>query len=455
MELIQTLFFIGFALLAGGLTGWFLAKSKYFHPLPFTAEDFNALQTEKNILSQRLADIRDTIERKEKELQMLQDKFHTVSMEWSRMETVNKGLQEKLDNQKKELDDLHKKIKEEFENIAHKILFNNSTMIQQQHSEKLADILSPLKEKIEKFENTVNITHKESIRENQSLKEQLKLLQDLNKSIGEEARNLTTALKGQVKTQGNWGEMILVTILERSGLVKDREYFVQSSMTSEEGRRLQPDVLIKLPDNKTIIIDSKVSLTAYERYSSAETEIERESALKEHIISLRRHIKGLGEKQYQQLYEINSLDFVLLFIPIEPAFSIAVLKDSELFNEAFDSNIVIVSTSTLLATLRTIASIWKLEYQNTNALEIARQGGALYDKFAGFVTDLDKIGDQIDASHRSWEEAMKKLATGRGNLVSSVQKLKNMGTKATNGISPSLLQESTTDDEEQQVNENK
>jgi len=453
MEIFQLLLFLCLGLVAGGIAGWFFAKSKFNHPIPFTLDEYVSLRNDKTVSDQRLLDIRVEMDEKKQEINRIREQLTGVSMELSSEGANNRGLLEKLEKQKSELEELHKKIKEQFENIANKILFDNSRMIQQQHSDKLTDILTPLKEKIEKFENTVNLTHKESIRENQSLKEQLRLLQDLNKSIGEEARNLTTALKGQVKTQGNWGEMILETILERSGLVKNREYFVQNSMTSEDGRRQQPDVLIKLPENKTIIIDSKVSLNAYERYSSSGTELEKELALKEHIVSLKRHIKGLGEKKYQQLYEINSLDFVLLFIPIEPAFNTAVMHDSDLFNDAFDNNIVLVSTSTLLATLRTIASIWKLEYQNTNALEIARQGGALYDKFAGFVTDLDKIGEHIDKSHRVWEDAKNKLSTGSGNLVRSVQKLQKLGAKSSKNIPASFLNDAGEDEDQGSANE--
>ncbi|MBL0343163.1 MAG: DNA recombination protein RmuC [Bacteroidetes bacterium] len=430
----ELIVFLFIGLIIGALAAWFVAKSVFFKPLPITSEEYNSLLNTKTLLEQRFNDAKSESDSGKIEIFKNQEKITFLNVEVSRLETTNKALNEKFDNQKQEIEDLHKKLKEQFESIAHKIIFDNSRMIQQQHSDKLTDILSPLKEKIEKFENTVNTTHKENIRENQTLKEQLKLLQDLNKSIGDEARNLTSALKGQVKTQGNWGEVILETILEKSGLVKDREYFVQTSMTSDDGRRQQPDVLIKLPEGKTIIIDSKVSLIAYERYSSAETEVDRELAMKEHINSLRRHIKGLGDKKYHQLNELKSLDFVLLFIPIEPAFSAAIQNSPEIFNDAFENNIVLVSTSTLLATLRTIASIWKLEYQNKNAVEIARQGGALYDKFVGLIVDFDKIGDSIDSSHRSWEAAKNKLITGRGNLVTSVQKLKKLGANASKSL---------------------
>ncbi len=448
----ELIIFLIIGLIIGALAAWLVAKARFNRHVPFTFEEFTAVQNDKNLLEQRYNDLRNDSINREADLDVLREKLNASNIEKSRIETLNSGLNDKFDNQKLEIENLHTKIKEQFENIAHKIVFDNSRMIQQQHSDKLADILSPLKEKIEKFENTVSTTHKENIRENQTLKEQLKLLQDLNKSIGEEARNLTTALKGQVKTQGNWGEMILETILEKSGLVKDREYFVQNSMTTDEGRRQQPDVLVRLPENKTIIIDSKVSLNAYERYANAETESDREIAIKEHVLSLRKHIKGLGEKKYQHLTDLKTLDFVLLFIPIEPAFSAAIQFDPELFNEAFESNIVLVSTSTLLATLRTIASIWKLEYQNKNAIEIARQSGALYDKFVGLIVDFDKIGDSIDSSHRSWEAAKNKLSTGRGNLITSVEKLKKLGAGASKSL-PVSYQKDMLDDENESWND--
>lgn len=456
MDTIAIFVFLIAGLLIGGIIGWYYAKSKFNYVSPFSVEEYVSMSNDKLVLEQKVNDLRSAVEDFKRESYTSREKATSFNIEISRLETVNKGLSEKLESQKAELEDLHKKIKEQFENIASKIIFDNSRMIQQQHSDKLTDILNPLKEKIEKFETTVSTTHKESIRENQSLKEQLKLLQEMNKSIGDEARNLTAALKGQVKTQGNWGEVILETILERSGLVKDREYTVQSSMTSDEGRRLQPDVLIRLPENKTIIIDSKVSLVAYERYANADSPEERALAIKEHIISLRRHIKGLGEKKYQQLYDIKTLDFVLLFMPIEPAFSAAIQHDPELFNEAFEHNIVIVSTSTLLATLRTIAHLWKLEYQNKNALEIARQGGALYDKFVGLLADFEKVGDQIEMSHRSWESAKNKLATGKGNLINAVQKIKNLGANASKSIPANYLDDRlSSDDDEQLLPENK
>jgi DNA recombination protein RmuC len=439
MDSINILVILLAGAVLGGLIGWYVARNRYHRQTLFTEEEFLTLSTERNLLKQRVEDFQSEGERIRQEYHQLSSKITELSVERSKFETINQALQEKLNTQRSEMEELHKQMQEKFESIASKIVINNSRMIQQQHSDKLTDILNPLREKIEKFENTVNNTHKENIRENQSLKDQLKLLQELNQTIGKEAHNLTTALKGQVKTQGNWGEMILETILEKSGLMKDREYEIQTSLLTEDGRRLQPDVLVRLPENKTIIVDSKVSLVGYEKYNSAENPTDQETALREHIQSIRKHVRSLGEKEYHQVYELKSLDFVLMFIPVEPAFSLAIQHDPGLFNDAFEHNIVVVSPSTLLATLRTISSIWKLEYQNKNAQEIARQSGALYDKFTGFLTDFQKLGDTLASSQKAWDGAMNKLSTGRGNLVTSVEKLKTLGARASKSIPQNLI----------------
>lgn len=451
-EEMNWIFYLIAGAAAGALVTWFMFRNVFVKNAGFTEAEYFDIKNAKDVAEARIAEMRERNEELRSESGRLNERVNSLSSESARLSTLNESLSEKLSNQKAELENLYAQMKQQFENIAGKIVVNNSQLIQQQHSDKLNDLLNPLKEKIEKFENTVNATHKESIRENQSLKEQLKQLQDLNKTIGEEARNLTTALKGQVKTQGNWGELILETILERSGLVRDREYFIQTSHVNEEGRRLQPDVLIRLPEGKTIIIDSKVSLIAYERYVSAENQNDKDAALKEHLTSIRRHIKGLGDKSYQQLYEVNSLDFVLLFVPVEPAFAAAVQADSSLFNDAFEKNIVLVTTSTLLATLRTIASIWKLEYQNKNALEIARQSGALYDKFVGFLDDFQKVGNQISSTQKSWDAAMNKLSSGKGNLINSAQKIRKLGAAATKNIPQEFVNDEGSDETESDNN---
>ena len=304
-----------------------------------------------------------------------------------------------------------------------------------------------IQEKISEFEKKVEETNKESIKGHASLKEQLQMLKEMNQQVTQEAKNLTTALKGQSKTQGNWGEFILESILEKSGLVKGREYVVQESLTAESGKRFQPDVIINLPENKSIIIDSKVSLVGYERFISAEDEHEKQLGLREHINSIRSHIKNLSGKNYQNLYQLESLDFVLMFMPIEPAFAYAVQSDPSLFSDAFEQNIVIVSPSTLLATLRTISSIWRQESQNKNALEIARQSGEMLDKFAAFVDDLISVGKGLVGAKDNYDKAMNKLSEGRGNLISRSEKIKKLGAKASKSLPPNILNRADIDDE--------
>ncbi len=349
------------------------------------------------------------------------------------------GFQEKLKDQKQEIETMHEKLQIQFKNLANDILEEKTKKFTDQNKISLSDILNPLKEKIQEFEKKVEQTNKESIERNSALKEQIIGLKELNLQITKEAENLTKALKGESKTQGNWGEFVLESILEKSGLIKGEQYEVQVSKTAEDGKRFQPDVIINLPEDKHLIVDSKVSLTAYEKFSSSENELEKEAELKNHLLSIRSHIKGLSEKNYQSLYELGSLDFVLLFMPIESAFSLAVQHDNTLFTDAYEKNIVIVSPSTLIATLRTIASIWRQENQNKNALEIARQGGQLYDKFVSFSEDLIKIGENLNTTKKNYELAMNKLSTGKGNLVNRADKLKELGAKASKNMDQRLL----------------
>ena len=264
--------------------------------------------------------------------------------------------------------------------------------------------------------------------------------------MSKDTLNLTKALKGDSKLQGNWGELVLERVLEKSGLEKDREYFIQQSFTNDEGKRVLPDVVIHLPDNKKMIVDSKVSLTAYEQYVNEDDESLKEQYLKNHVVSLKRHIEQLSEKKYEDIYKIESPDFVLLFIPIEPAFAIALNADDQLYNKAFEKNIVIVTPTTLLATLRTIDSMWNNEKQQRNALEIARQAGALYDKFQGLLSDLIGIGKRIDDSKKEYSNAMNKLFEGRGNLITSVEKLKKMGAKAKKSLPQNIIDRANDDD---------
>src|SRR5690606_21079803 len=327
-------------------------------------------------------------------------------------------LSEKNREQKGEVEKLQEKFTKEFENLANRILDEKSDKFTKQNRENIKNILNPLQEKIMLFEKKVEESQKENIGIHSALKEQLLNLQNQNLKITQEAENLTKALKGDTKMQGNWGELVLERVLEKSGLEREREYTVQQSFNREDGSRVLPDVIINLPDGKKMIVDSKVSLTNYERFVNAEDDL-KEKFLKEHINSLRKHVDQLSAKKYEDLYEMESPDFVLMFIPIEPAFAIAINVDNTLYNKAFEQNIVIVTPTTLLATLRTIDSMWNNEKQQRHAIEIARQAGALYDKFEGFIGDMTKVGKKMDEAKSEYKGAMNKLVEGRGNIVYS------------------------------------
>ena len=363
-----------------------------------------------------------------------------VRLENAKVQFVNQ--EDKLKEQKKELQEIQKKFTTEFENIANKILEKNSEKFTAANQKNIGEVLNPLKEKIKDFEEKVENTYKQGLKDQTDLRAELKKLHDLNSKISEEASNLTRALKGDVKKQGNWGEVVLERILERSGLNEGEQgYQKQFSDTSEEGKRIQPDIVINLPDNKHIIIDSKVSLIAFERAVNASSEEERVANTKGHLLSLKQHIKGLSEKHYQTARKLNSPDFVLLFIPIEASFSVAIQEDQELFSFAWDQKVVLVSPSTLLATLRTISSIWQQENQTKNAIEIAKQGGALYDKFVGFIADMENIGKNLDTTRKTYDLAINKLHVGSGNLIRRAENIKKLGAKTTKELSKQMLDE--------------
>ncbi|MBL7473138.1 DNA recombination protein RmuC [Robertkochia sediminum] len=359
----------------------------------------------------------------------------TIKLTRAQAETDN--LYRKLDEQKEEVNKLQDKFSKEFQVLANKILEEKSQKFTHQNKENLKTLLDPLQEKIKDFEKKVEDSNEKSIQRHSSLKEQLNNLKDLNERITKEASNLTRALKGDTKMQGNWGELVLERVLEKSGLEKDSEYFVQNSFTTEDGKRVMPDVIISLPDNKKMIIDSKVSLIAYERYVNAEEE-DRPVLLREHINSINRHVDQLSAKSYHQIYQMESPDFVLLFIPLEPAFALASAHDPQLYNSAFEKNIVIVTPSTLLATLRTIDSMWQNDKQHKNAIDIATQAGRLYDQFKGLLDDLEKVGKQLQTVQNTYSTSMTKL-TGRGNLLTRVEKLKKLGAKASKQIEEKWL----------------
>ncbi|MFZ3273311.1 MAG: DNA recombination protein RmuC [Lutibacter sp.] len=370
----------------------------------------------------------------------LNDEKHQIDIRLAQKVSEFQNLEEKLQENKAEVEKLQEKFSKEFEILASKILEEKSAKFTEQNKENLKNILSPLQEKIQTFERKVEDTHKESIDYHAALRQQILGLKDLNLQMSKDTINLTKALKGDSKTQGNWGELVLERVLEKSGLEKDREYFVQQSFTNEEGKRILPDVVIHLPDGKKMVIDSKVSLTAYEQFVNSDDDFEKSQFLKEHVNSLKRHIEQLSEKRYEDIYKIESPDFVLLFIPIEPAFAVALNTDNQLYNKAFERNIVIVTPTTLLATLRTIDSMWNNEKQQRNAIEIARQAGALYDKFEGFISDLTNVGKKMDEAKAEYRGAMNKLFEGKGNLIVSVEKLKKMGAKSKKSLPQNIIE---------------
>jgi DNA recombination protein RmuC len=396
-------------------------------------------------LNQQLNELKTTLTKVELERETIRQEKEFLNSELARRNSEFENLQQQNLKRDEELALQQEQLRKDFELLATKILDEKSEKFTLQNKENLKQILNPLHEKIQGFEKKVEDSQKESISMHSALREQLLGLKDLNQQMSKETTNLTRALKGDSKMQGNWGELVLERVLEKSGLEKDREYFVQQSFQREDGTRVMPDVVLHLPDSKKMIIDSKVSLVDYERFVNADDD-ERAHYLKAHVNSIRKHVDQLSAKNYQDLYDIESPDFVLMFIPIEPAFAVAINDDNSLYNKAFEKNIVIVTPSTLLATLRTIDSMWNNEKQQQNAMEIARQAGALYDKFEGFVQDLTGIGRKLDAAKSDYSSAMNKLVEGKGNLVSSVERLKKMGAKAKKELPEAILKRAENDE---------
>ncbi len=387
----------------------------------------------------QLNGLKEQVFKSDQEKELIRKQKDSVTIELTKLTSEFENLKTQNDTQKEEVNQLQEKFSKEFENLANKILDEKANKFTELNRENIKGILNPLQEKIQHFEKKVEDTHKESIGQHASLKEQILGLKDLNLQMSKEAINLTKALKGDSKLQGNWGELVLERVLEKSGLEKDREYFVQQSFVTEDGSRVLPDVVINLPDNKKMIVDSKVSLTHYERFVNEEDDTLQQQYLKEHVNSIKRHVEQLGDKNYHDLYKIDSPDFVLLFIPIEPAFAVALNEDNSLYNKAFEKNIVIVTPATLLATLRTIDTMWNNEKQQKNAIEIARQAGALYDKFHGLMTDLTAVGKDMDRAKNNYSTAMNKLFEGKGNLITSVEKIKKLGAKAKKALPDAIV----------------
>jgi len=422
---------------AGAAIGFFFLKS--------TALKDNLPKDEierRYVLREIYNESADRIKQKDDELKTANTSIVELSTRIGLLTGEKENLTQQFSSLKKEIEDLHTLSQQQFENLANKIFEEKSKKFTEHNQEKIGDILNPLRERIKDFQDKVDKSYDNEAAERNKLKGIIEQMMEQNKKISMEANNLATALKGDTKKQGNWGEMILEKVLERSGLVKGREYEVQYSTTDTEGNRQQPDVVIFLPDNKHIIVDSKVSLIAYDAFINAPDDIERQAQLLKHITSVKKHIDELGKKNYQLLQAFNTPDFVLLFMPMESSFSIAIQADNELFNYAWDKKIVIVSPSTLLAALHTIASMWKQEKQAKNVYEIAEESGKLYDKFVGLIEDLINVGKRMESAKQSYDEAMKKVSTGPGNIVRKVSRIKELGAKTSKSLPESLINRS-------------
>lgn len=436
---------IGLVLIAGFIL-LFLKMGKNRQEDPMVAaqlqKQIDELNREKSALEERSRNLKEQIDNYLEQVREKSDANLALNKELTAAKSDLNNLEKKLIEQKEEIGKLQEQFRNEFKNLANEILEEKTRKFTEQNKTKLDELLKPLGEKLRDFEKKVEETYDKESKQRFSLEKEIKNLSDLNQQISKEASNLTNALKGQAKTQGNWGEFILETILEKSGLTRDREFFVQSAYATQQGSRLQPDVVVAYPGDHYLVIDSKVSLVAYERFSSAETKEEQEAASRDHLLSIKNHITDLGRKNYQDIYALKSLDFVMLFMPIEPAYLLAMQADPNLWNYAYEKRVLLISPTNLIAALRLIANLWRVEYQNKNALEIARQSGELYDKFAGFLSDLEDIGAKLDATHRVYDASMNKLSTGKGNLIRRVESLKTLGAKAGKEIPRSLLERS-------------
>ncbi|MGN0187848.1 MAG: DNA recombination protein RmuC [Paludibacteraceae bacterium] len=413
---------VAVGLAAGFLLAYLMQKSKQM----LLASQLETAQNEKENLSAELSAVRADLSAK------------TVEQATTAANLDN--LKEQLAQQKQDMATLQQRLTAEFENMANRILKERAAELSEASKKDIGAILNPLKENIAEFKQQVREAYSVEMRDKAGLREQLKLLAEQNTRISNEANNLTKALKGDVKQQGNWGEIILERVLEMSGLHKGREYEREAVTKDDNNANLRPDVIVHLPDNKHVIIDSKVSLVAYDRLVNAQDKVAYEAALKEHVASLKKHVAELAAKNYPNLPGLNAPDFVLMFVPIEAMFAVAVEADQNLFAYAWEKKIVIVSPTTLLATLRTMASIWQQENQTKNALEIARLGGVLYDKLVGFIDDFQKIKRNLDAADKAYNDALGKMSTGKGNMLNTAERIKELGAKAGKTIPQNLLQ---------------
>ena len=441
MEITSPLIILIVAIVSAGLGAVIMAllsKNQVRQAMTELKAQKLVLETQSENKTELLAKAEQAIAIKDQALSAAQQQQSELTAQMASLRTELDQQRNAATDKIKTLEETRRQLSREFELLANRIFDEKTERFNKNSKTTLDTALSPLKEQLKDFKQKVEDVYDKDSKERISLSAELGQLKQLNQQMSTDALNLTKALKGDNKAQGNWGEVILERVLEESGLHKGREYETQVSLKANEGRSQQPDVIIRLPENKDLIIDSKVSLVHYERYCNSEDSIAREQALKEHINSVRTHIKGLSIKNYEGLEGLRTLDFVLIFIPIESAFMAAFEHDQAMFRDAYEKNIIVVGPTTLLATLRTIQSIWRYERQNKNAEEIARQAGAMHDKFAGFVADLDKIADYLTKANQAHGSAMNKLTTGKGNLVASTKRLGTLGAKVKKVLPPSV-----------------
>jgi DNA recombination protein RmuC len=400
--------------------------------------DLAALRERLTLREQRVGEL-------EGELSATRARLEQESLGRTAAETALGTLRESASDRIQMLTEAKESLSNQFKTLANDILEEKSKRFSEQNQESLGSLLDPLKLQIGEFKAKVEEVYVQEGKDRVELKKQVEMLAELNRTIGDEARNLTSALKGSNKVQGNYGELILEKVLEASGLRKGIEYHVQVSHTTDEGRRLQPDVVIELPGDRRLVVDSKISLDAYQEAVNAVDDDSRESYLKAHIASLQTHVRGLSDKNYQQLYGLKSLDFVIMFVPLEPAFMMAVTHQRDLFGDAWNRNVLLVSPSTLLFVVRTVAHLWRQEAQTRNAQEIAEQGASLYDKLVGFVEDLDDLGNRLKQAQKSYNDAYKKLSTGNDNAIRQSQKLVKLGVKPKKSLPEAIVDASKQD----------
>ncbi len=435
--LLFSFFFLVLGLAIGSVSAWLVAKFRWQGqglPPEELARRYVSRDLHEAIL-QQASQAQDQIRELEAELRL-------ANRDLAGRDQELRHLDEKLSDQKKELENVRERFQQEFERVANRLLEEKSQKFANQNQEQMHSLLHPLREHIKSFEEGIEKRFVEETRDRVSLKKEIEQLRELNQQLSQDANNLAYALKGGQKTQGDWGEVQLEILLQKAGLSKGLHYEAQSSFTDEEGKQKRPDFIIHLPEDKHLIIDSKVSLTAYERYCSASEDAEREKAAREHLESLRRHIRDLSGKNYQLLERLHPPDYLLLFVPVEPAFALAIQTDQRLFTEALERNIVLVTTSTLLATMRTVSFIWKQEKQKNNVLEIARQSGLLYDKFVAFVDDLRGIGVRLDQAQGAFKDAMNKLQDSPrfgDTLLGRAERIRELGAKASKKLPKELL----------------